>query len=106
MCIRDSASTILRHIRRGRVRSVHSIGEGEAEIIEVQVLSTSNIAGKRLRDANFPKGAAVGAILSEGKVILPKGDTVITENNRVVIFAEAGVVKQIEQMFRVSIDFF
>ena len=101
-----TASTILRHIRRGRVRSVHSIGEGEAEIIEVQVLSTSSIAGKRLRDANFPHGAAVGAILSDGKVVLPKGDTIIKENNRVVIFAEAGVVKQIEQMFRVSIDFF
>ncbi len=88
------------------MRSVHSIGEGEAEIIEVQVLSTSNIAGKRLREANFPKGAAVGAVLSDGKVILPKGDTIIKEDCRVVIFAESSVVKQIEQMFRVSIDFF
>ena len=88
------------------MRSVHSIGEGEAEIIEVQVLSTSNIAGKRLRDAKFPKGAAVGAILDDGKVLLPQGDTIIKENNRVVIFAESSVVKQIEQMFRVSIDFF
>lgn len=101
-----TASTILRHIRRGRVRSVHSIGEGEAEIIEVQVLSTSNIAGKRLREAKFPKGASVGAVLYDGKVILPKGDTIIKEDCRVVIFAESSVVKQIEQMFRVSIDFF
>lgn len=101
-----TASTILRHIRRGRIRSVHSIGEGEAEIIEVQVLSTSNIAGKQLRAANFPKGAAVGAILSGKEVVLPKGDTIIKEGDRVVIFAESSVVKQIEQMFRVSIDFF
>ena len=53
-----------------------------------------------------PEGAAVGAILSDGKVVLPAGDTIIKENNRVVIFAESRVVKQIEQMFRVSIDFF
>ena len=74
--------------------------------MEVQVLSTSSIAGKRLREANFPKGASVGAVLTEGKVILPTGDTIVKEDSRVVIFAEAGVVKQIEQMFRVSIDFF
>lgn len=101
-----TASTILRHIRRGRVRAVHSIGEGEAEIIEVQVLSTSNIAGKQIREANFPDGSSVGAILHGDMVVLPKGDTVIQEGDRVVIFAESQMVKQIEQLFRVSVDFF
>lgn len=101
-----TASTVLRHIRRGRVRLVHSIGEGEAEIIEVQVLSTSSVAGKRIRDAKFPDGAVVGAILSGDKVVLPTGDVIIKEEDRVVIFAESSVVKQIEQLFRVSVDFF
>lgn len=101
-----TASTILRHVRRGRVRAVHAIGDGDAEVIEAQVLSTSRIAGKRVRDCGFPKGARVGAVLSRGKVVLPEGDTLISEDDRVVIFAEARVVKEIEQMFRVSVDFF
>ncbi|MEM7269687.1 MAG: Trk system potassium transporter TrkA [Pseudomonadota bacterium] len=101
-----TASTILRHVRRGRVRAIHSIGEGEAEVIEAQVLSTSSIAGKRLRDANFPKGAVVGAVLRRDKVELPKGDTLISEDDRVVIFAEAAAVAKVEAMFRVSVDFF
>ena len=101
-----TASTILRHVRRGRVRQVHAIGDGEAEVLEAQVLSTSRIAGKTVRSAGFPSGAIVGAVLHHGKVVLPTGDTVINEDDRVVVFAEASVVKDIEQMFRVSVDFF
>ena len=35
-----TVSSILRHIRHGRVRGVYSIGDAEAEVIEAQVLST------------------------------------------------------------------
>jgi len=40
-----TVSSILQHIRHGRVRSVYSIGDAEAEMIEAQVLTTSPIAG-------------------------------------------------------------
>ncbi|MGB0412238.1 MAG: Trk system potassium transporter TrkA [Pikeienuella sp.] len=101
-----TASTILRHVRRGRVRAVHSIGEGDAEVLEAQVLSTSQIAGKMLRDAAFPEGALVGAVLSRGEVKLPHADLVIHEDDRVVVFALRDAVKDVERLFRVSVDFF
>lgn len=101
-----TVSTILRHVRRGRVRAVHVVGEGEAEIVEAQVLSTSPIAGMRIRDAGFPGGSVVGAVLSGGVVKLPSGDTVINPDDRVVVFALSKRVKEIEQLFRVSVDFF
>ena len=101
-----TASTILRHVRRGRVRAVHSIGEGDAEVLEAQVLSTSQIAGKTLKDAGFPEGALVGAVMSHGEIKLPHADLVINEDDRVVVFALRDAVKDVERQFRVSVDFF
>jgi trk system potassium uptake protein TrkA len=101
-----TVSTILRHVRRGRVRAVHVVGNGEAEVIEAQVLSTSPIAGKKIRDADFPEGTVIGAVMTGKKVQLPHGDLVIHPDDRVVIFALAGRVHEVEQFFRVSVDFF
>lgn len=101
-----TVSTILRHVRRGRVRAVHVIGEGEGEVLEAQILSTSPIAGKRIRDVGFPAGAVVGAVLSKGKVKLPNGDLMINADDRVVVFVLSKQVHEIEQLFRVSVDFF
>ncbi len=101
-----TVSTILRHVRRGRVRAVYSIGLGEAEVIEAQVMPTSPIAGKRLRDAGFPPGSTVGAILSQGQVKMPHGDMMIRDGDLIVVFAVRAALRKVEQLFRVSMDFF
>jgi trk system potassium uptake protein TrkA len=66
-----TVSSILRHIRHGRVRAVYSIGDAEAEVIEAQVLSTSPMAGRAIRDIDFPEGVLVGAVMKGDKVIRP-----------------------------------
>ena len=53
-----TVSSILRYVRHGRIRSVYAIGDGEAEVIEAQVLGTSAIAGKTVREADMPDGGA------------------------------------------------
>lgn len=101
-----TVSTILRHVRRGRVRAVHVVGEGEAEVIEAQILSTSSVSGKKIRDAGFPANTVVGAVMSDKTVALPHGDLVLNPEDRVVVFALSKQVPAIEQLFRVSVDFF
>ncbi|MXQ07246.1 Trk system potassium transporter TrkA [Alphaproteobacteria bacterium GH1-50] len=101
-----TVSSILRHIRHGRVRGVYSIGDAEAEVIEAQVLSTSPMAGKRIRDIDFPEGVLVGALMKDDKVIRPLGETLIEEGDVVVVFALAADVPEVERLFQVSIDFF
>ncbi|MEE4121459.1 MAG: Trk system potassium transporter TrkA [Paracoccaceae bacterium] len=101
-----TVSSILRHIRHGRVRGVYSIGDAEAEVIEAQVLSTSSIAGKLIRDVDFPEGALVGAIKRGSEVIRPRGTTRIVEGDLVMIFAMSDDVPEVERLLQVSIDFF
>ncbi|NKX46258.1 Trk system potassium transporter TrkA [Roseicyclus persicicus] len=101
-----TVSSILRHIRHGRVRGVYSIGDAEAEVIEAQVLSTSSIAGRQIREIDFPEGALVGAVQKGGKVVRPHGTLRIEEGDVIVIFALAADVPAIETLLQVSIDFF
>ncbi len=101
-----TVSSILRHIRHGRVRGVYSIGDAEAEMIEAQVLSTSPISGSRIRDIDFPEGVIVGGMMRAGKVMTPRGSTRIEEGDVVVIFAMAADVPEVERLLQVSIDYF
>lgn len=101
-----TVSSILRHIRHGRVKEVYSIGDAEAEVIEAQVLNSSPIAGMKVRDIDFPDGAMLGALQKGSKVIRPNGDTKIEDGDTVVIFCLAKDVAQVETLFQVQVDFF
>ncbi|WP_372892556.1 Trk system potassium transporter TrkA [Rhodosalinus sp.] len=101
-----TVSSILRHIRHGRVRDVYSIGDAEAEVIEAEVLSTSPIAGQRIRDTDFPEGALVGAVKKGDKILRPDAGTRIEEGDVIVIFALAKDVPEVEHLLQVSIDYF
>jgi trk system potassium uptake protein len=99
-------SRILQHVRRGRIRSVHSIQNGRAEIIEAEALETSPLVGQPLADLNIPDEVRLGAVFREDRYIQPCATTEIEAGDRVVIFAKAGAVRHVEQMFRVSLEFF
>ncbi|HHI71429.1 MAG TPA: Trk system potassium transporter TrkA, partial [Rhodobacteraceae bacterium] len=101
-----TVSSILRHIRHGRVRGVYSIGDAEAEVIEAQVMSTSPISGRTISDIDFPEGVLVGAIMKDGKVVRPSGNTRIDEGDVIALFALADDVPEVERLLQVSIDFF
>jgi trk system potassium uptake protein TrkA len=99
-------SRILQHVRRGRILAVHSVQQGEAEVIEAQALDTSPIVGTMLREFELPHGIRIGALYRDGKVILPDGDSKIKTGDRVVLLAAAEAVRHVEQLFRVSLEFF
>lgn len=101
-----TVSSILRHIRHGRIKAVYSVGDAEAEVIEAQVLGTSQIAGKELRMVDWPDGAMVGAILKKDQVIVPRGSTRLEEGDTLVVFVLSHDVPAVEALFQVSIDFF
>jgi len=101
-----TVSSILRHIRHGRVRDVYSIGDAEAEVIEAQVLNTSPIAGQRICDINFPEGVLIGGVLKNGEMVKPTGGLRIEDGDILAIFALAKDVPELERLLQVSIDFF
>jgi trk system potassium uptake protein TrkA len=101
-----TVSRILQHVRRGRIRAVHSVGNGAGELMEAEALETAPIIGKALKDLPRLDGVRVGAIYRGGKVIIPDGETQVQVKDRVILFATAENVRDVEQLFRVSIEFF
>ena len=101
-----TVSSILRHIRHGKVRNVYSIGDAEAEIIEAQVMSTSLIAGKRIGDIDFPEGVIVGGILKDGVMLKPDSNSKIEDGDVVALFALSKDIPEVERLLQVTIDYF
>ena len=101
-----TVSSILRHVRRGRILDVFSIDEGSAEVMEGEVLETSPLAGKALSSVDIGEGIAIGAVIHEGQVIFPSPELVVKPGDRLVLLAEHGALKSVEQLFRVSMDYF
>ena len=101
-----TVSSILRHIRHGKVNNVYSIGDAEAEIIEAQVMSTSPIAGRRIGEIDFPEGVIVGGMLKERKMIKPDSNSKIEEGDIIAVFALSKDISEVERLLQVTIDYF
>ncbi|HNS86638.1 MAG TPA: Trk system potassium transporter TrkA [Parvularculaceae bacterium] len=99
-------STILQHIRRGRIKGLYSVSDGAAELIDAIALETSPLVNRPLKDAELPEGVMIGAVYRDGKVTMPNSQTVIKPGDRIVLMALRDYVKDVEQMFRVSLDYF
>lgn len=101
-----TVSGILQHVRRGRLKSVRTIRDGEAEIYEAEALATSPLVGRPLKELRAAGGIIVGAVIRDKQVLIPRGDTVIQAQDRIVMLARSDMVRKVEQLFAVRLDYF
>jgi trk system potassium uptake protein len=101
-----TVSSILQEVRRGRIRSVHSLREGFGEIVEADALETSSLINRPLKDARLPDGVIIGALVRDGRVLVPRQDTVPRAGDRVVLMAAASAIKAVEKIFAVRLEYF
>ena len=101
-----TVSTILHHVRRGRIRNLHSLPAMGAEVLEVEAMETSQVVGKSILDLELPQGVLFGALVRDDDVIIPRGETVIQKDDRVILFSLVDQIKKVEQLFSVQLDYF
>ncbi|MBN2332604.1 MAG: Trk system potassium transporter TrkA [Deltaproteobacteria bacterium] len=95
----SSVSAILKVIRRGHIKSVHTIFDGKAEAIEFVVPVTSAMVGKAVKDLQLPFGALVVAVNRQNKNYVPNGDFIIEGGDNVITFAKTEQVGHLEEVF-------
>lgn len=101
-----TVSTILQHIRRGRITGLQTLADGQAEALEGIALATSPLVGKSLRDLELPDDVSVCALVRGDKVFFRHDNVTIETNDRLVVFALKAAVPRVEQLFRVSLEYF
>ena len=69
-------------------------------------MSSSSIAGKEIREIDFPEGVLVGGIKKGDEILRPMGNTRIDQGDVIVIFSLSKDVPDVEALLQVSIDFF
>jgi trk system potassium uptake protein TrkA len=101
-----TVSSILKHMRRGRISSLQSLAGGEAEVIEAVAVDASPLVGKALRDVKLPAGIIIGSVIQDDQVVVPKGGTIIKSGDGVIVFARADMIKKVEELFSVRPEYF
>jgi len=102
----SAVRAILQYIRKGKIISVAPLKGEHAEAIEAEALETSKIVNVPLSKVNFPKGALLGAIVRDGEIIIPRGDSVVEPKDRLIIFALREVVPKLEKLLTVRLEYF
>ncbi len=100
-----AVNKIMQFLRRGKILSVSSLPEENAEAFEAVAMETSDIVDRPLREVEFPKDAIVGAIVRGAEVIIPDGSTVIRPGDRVMIFALSTVIREVEKALMVKLEY-
>jgi trk system potassium uptake protein len=98
----NTVSSILKHIHKGTIENAYSILNGEYEIIEAEIIETSELINKELKNSNLPDEIRVGAILRGDDVIIPKSSFVFKKEDIVVLLAKKDFLHIVENMFRIS----
>tara|TARA_B100001248_G_scaffold234908_1_gene197296 strand:+ start:1259 stop:2635 length:1377 start_codon:yes stop_codon:yes gene_type:complete len=99
-------SSILRYLRKGRIRDAHSLYNGKVEVLEAEIVDASPLIGKQIKEADIPDDLRFGAILRKDDVIRPDGETILEVNDRIVLFSLSESIHAVEQLFRTSQDYY
>ncbi|MFU2328390.1 Trk system potassium transporter TrkA [Pseudomonas sp. MAG733B] len=102
--------TLLAHVRRGDIVSVHSLRRGAAEAIEAIAhgdSKSSKVIGKAIENIGLPPGTTIGAIIRDEEVIIAHDDTVIETGDHVILFlVDKKHIRDVEKLFHVGLSFF
>ena len=98
----NTVSSILKHIHKGTIETAYTILNGEYEVIEAEIIETSELINKELKNTNLPDEIRIGAILRNDKVIIPRSNFVFQKDDRVVFLAKKDSISVVENLFRIS----
>jgi trk system potassium uptake protein TrkA len=94
----SAASEILRFVRRGRIHSVVTFQDSDAEAIEIEVGANSPTAGRAIRDLHLPREMIIGGVIRGSQVFVPRGETVIAVGDRLIVIALPEAIGHVEQL--------
>jgi len=88
-----TAAMVENLLDRPGVAQLFEIGTGVASLIGITVSEEAIVAGKPIRDIDFPKQCVVAAVIRGKDFVVPRGDTSIESGDRVIFVGPAAAIK-------------
>ena len=97
-----TVSSILKHVHKGTIENAYSILDGEYEVIEAEIIETSELINKELKNTDLPDEIRIGAVLRKDEIIIPRSSYVFKKDDVIVFLAKRDQLPVVENMFRIS----
>jgi len=98
----NTVSSILKHVHKGTIETAYSILNGEYEVIEAEIIETSELINKELKNSDLPDEIRIGAVVRGNDIIIPRSNFVFLKEDIVVFLAKRDQLPIVENMFRIS----
>ena len=98
----NTVSSILKHVHKGTIETAYSISNGEYEVIEAEIIDSSELIDKELKNSNLPENIRIGAVLRKNDIIIPSSKFIFKKKDIVVFLAKRDQLPVVENLFRIS----
>ena len=98
----NTVSSILKHVHKGTIENAYTILNGEYEVIEADIIETSELINKELKNSNLPEEIRIGAILRGEEIIIPTSSYVFKKDDTVLLLSKRDQLPVVENLFRIS----
>ena len=101
---RAAAREIARMLRLPQAMNIEVFAKGRVEMVEVRVIDSMPIVDMKLKDisTNISSSILIGAILRDGKAIIPKGDTTIKHNDTAYVVGQPANISEFLKRIGIS----
>ncbi len=98
----NTVSSILKHVHKGTIETAYSISNGDYEVIEAEIIDSSELINKELKNSNLPENIRIGAVLRKNDIIIPSSKFIFKKKDIVVFLAKRDQLPVVENLFRIS----
>ena len=89
--------SILRILRKGNIRSIHSIAGSDFEVIDFLLDEGSPMAGKIVRELKLPRNSLILMVYRGQDYLLPSGQMRLEQGDRLMMITPREAVKKLEE---------
>lgn len=91
---------VLRFVRHRELKSVATLENGRAQVIEIRALEGARAVGVPIQQLRVPRGALLCAILRGNDVEIPGGNSVIQAGDTVIVLSTDRAYDRVEALFK------
>ena len=94
-----TSKVIEEEIGLGELITLLKLNRGEAALLELRLPEISPCQGKAIRDLNLPAETVIVSVIRGGKLIIPRGDTVLETGDEILAVSTVAAEKRLKDLF-------